>query len=348
MTLFVKLCSLLFFLQITLFGIEVDTFYGPIEVEEPVLIELIASPAFQRLKFIHQYGVSYYTTYKEEYTRYAHSIGVFTVLRLKGCSLEEQIAGLLHDVSHTVFSHVGDWIFGRENEEQDYQNTIHYTFLKESGLEEILNRHGYLIANILPKEEFFPALEQKNPNLSADRIDYNIQGAYYQDFITYEEAQEILKDLSFVEGNWISTKKDLMEKLVRFSLFMTENCWGSAANCLMSRWLADAILRGIETGLITYKDIHFGTDQAIWEKLSNSKDPLIQRKMEMLFQVDKLYSLVNPQEADLIIINKFRGIDPWIKRDEKLTRLTSISPTLSKEYKEIKEKVALGWAIKLH
>lgn len=67
---------------------QIDTFYGPIEVQEPVLLELIDSPAFKRLKGVHQYGVAYYTTHREEYNRYDHSIGVFTILRLKGASLD--------------------------------------------------------------------------------------------------------------------------------------------------------------------------------------------------------------------------------------------------------------------
>ena len=92
-------------------GEKVDTFYGSIDVQEPVLIDLIHSPAVQRLKRVHQYGVAFYTTHKENYTRYDHSLGVFAILRLKEASLQEQIAGLLHDVSHTAFSHVGDWAY---------------------------------------------------------------------------------------------------------------------------------------------------------------------------------------------------------------------------------------------
>ena len=200
---------LFFFASFSLYAEKIDTFYGPIDVEEPVLLELIESPAFQRLKCIHQYGVGYYTTHPEEYTRYDHSMGVFAVLRMKNCSLEEQIAGLLHDVSHTIFSHVGDWIFGKHGQEKDYQNEIHAHFLSKSGLGTILEKYHFTIDQVLPGENF-PALEQKLPNLCADRIDYNIQGAYHQGFITYEEAQKIFEDLQFAAGNWISTEPELM------------------------------------------------------------------------------------------------------------------------------------------
>jgi hypothetical protein len=67
-------------------GKPIETFYGAIAVEEPVLLELIESSAFQRLKYIHQYCVSYYTTHREEYTRYdapwkSKSQGFYTTSR---------------------------------------------------------------------------------------------------------------------------------------------------------------------------------------------------------------------------------------------------------------------------
>jgi uncharacterized protein len=337
---------LLCLLPITLSAAPIDTFYGVIEVEEPILLELIENPIFQRLKSLHQYGVGYYTTHREEYTRYAHSLGVFALLRAQGLSLEEQVAGLLHDVSHTVFSHVGDWIFGKEHQEKDYQNTTHAVFLEESGLGEILRKYHFTVDQILPTEESFPALECRLPNLCADRIDYNIQGAYYRGFITYEEAKTLFEGLQFTQGTWLHRDWELLKKLVRFSLFMTEHCWGSATNHLSSRWLADAILRGIDLGSISYEEIHFGTDQVIWDRLINHQDPLIRKKMEMLPQTEDYYRLVDPSDADLLVKSKFRGIDPWVLSEEGLVRLTTTDPILAQDYQSAKERIQRGWAIK--
>ncbi|MBX7067082.1 MAG: HD domain-containing protein [Parachlamydiales bacterium] len=324
----------------------IDTFYGPIEVEEPLVLELIDSPAFQRLKEIHQYGVSYYTTHKEEYSRYDHSIGVFAVLRLKGASLNEQIAGLLHDVSHTAFSHVGDWIFGKEHKENDYQTSIHAHFLEESGLAAILNRYEISVDQILPEEELFPALECPLPNLCADRIDYNIQGAYYQGFITYEEGLAILNDLAFIDRRWVSSRPELIKKLTYFSLFMTQDCWGSPRNHLESRWLADAILRGIDLGCITLADIHFGTDQLIWDKLFSQDDPEIQKSMNRILHEGSCFSLTE-DGPDLVIKPKFRGIDPWILVDSKWVRLTEFDDEVREKFAKTKQIIQNGWYVRL-
>lgn len=326
---------------------QIDTFYGPMDVQEPVLLELIECPAFQRLKFIHQYGVSYYTTHPEEYNRYDHSLGVFAILRAKGSPLKEQIAGLLHDVSHTVFSHVGDWIYGKKNQEKDYQNTIHAFFLEQCGIAAILEKYGYTVEQMLPKWELFPALECPLPSLCADRIDYNIQGAVYQKFITYEEALTIFDDLKFVNNMWVGTNEELLKKLTRFSFFMSKDCWGSPLNYVTSQWLAEAILRAVDLGSISHDDIQFGIDQIIWDMLLHHDDVVIQNKMTMISQPEKYYALVSPAEADFIVKSRFRGIDPWIVKENDCLRITSIDPFLKKEYNEVKQLFENGWGIKM-
>lgn len=327
---------------------QVDTFYGPMEIQEPILLELIDHPSFQRLKHIHQYGVSYYTTHQEEYNRFDHSIGVFAILRENHASLKEQIAGLLHDVSHTAFSHVGDWVFGKENQEKNYQDSIHENFLEKSGLAEILRKYHYNPDDILPNEEFFPALENRLPNLCADRIDYNIQGAFYQGFITHEEALLIFKDLRFVNKKWISTRPDLMKKLTYFSLFMTQDCWGSPTNYVASRWLADAIIRGIEMGIISKEEFHFGTDHEIWDKLMREKDPIIAKKMKMVMNANSYFAIVNATaQYDFIVKSKFRGINPWILTNPDCVRLTNMDAKLADDFEAVRKQLCEGWPIKI-
>src|SRR5579885_1368614 len=325
------------------FGETVETFYGSIEVEEPVILELIKSPAIQRLKHIHQYGVAYYTTHTEDYNRFDHSLGVFAILKKNNATLEEQIVGLLHDVSHTVFSHVGDWLFGKEYQEEDYQTTIYKIYLSHSGIEDILVKHGFILNNLQPKCKKFIKLEQSLPNLCADRIDYNIQGAYYQKFLTKEEAIELYNDLRFVDGRWVGTRIDLLKKLARFTLFMTQDCWGAADNYAASRWLADAMLKGLAMGLITWNEIHFGVDQDIWNKLLNSQDEYIQKRMHMVLHATQYFKWVDPADADVLVKFRCRGIDPWVLHKGQIIRLSIIDADLAHEIDVVKKRANEGW-----
>src|SRR4051812_29346399 len=88
-----------------------DSVYGAVEIDEPVLLALLHSNAVQRLEQLMQHGVTALLGVTPSTTRLEHSIGVMLLVRRLGGSLQEQIAALLHDVSHTVFGHVIDYVF---------------------------------------------------------------------------------------------------------------------------------------------------------------------------------------------------------------------------------------------
>ena len=87
-----------------------DKVYGNKTVNDPVLIELINSRSVQRLKGLNQYKIpdTYYRRDKQNYSWYEHSVGVMLLLKKLDADVEQQIAGLLHGVSHYTFSHLAD------------------------------------------------------------------------------------------------------------------------------------------------------------------------------------------------------------------------------------------------
>ncbi|NGX39364.1 MAG: hypothetical protein KR126chlam1_00690 [Chlamydiae bacterium] len=345
-----KLSPFLFFLlffQLLAYSKPVETFYGTIEVTEPLLLELIESAPMQRLKKVHQYGVSYYTSHREEYSRYDHSLGVFAILRLKGASLKEQVAGLLHDVSHTVFSHVGDFVFQHDASRDSYQDKIHEWFLEKYGIGKILKKHGYTVAEVHPDSGAFHALEQDLPDLCADRIDYNLQGAFHRGFLTKKEALTLLESMVFEEGRWESSRPDLMKKVVRFSLFMTEDCWGSADNYLKSTWLAEVIIKAIQLKKITWEDVYYGTDDRVWVTLKGIDDPYISERFQKILHPQNHFQLSDKGSADLEVRQKFRGINPLIRSGSELKRLTEWDTAIAGEYYLVKKRMEKGWSIKM-
>ena len=101
-----------------------DDIYISHRIEDKSLVSLINSSSVQRLKDISQLGIPDEYSHRKGFSRYEHSLGVLILLKNLGASLEEQVAGLLHDVSHTPFSHVMDWVIGDPSKE-DYQDNIH-------------------------------------------------------------------------------------------------------------------------------------------------------------------------------------------------------------------------------
>ncbi|XP_054429762.1 deoxynucleoside triphosphate triphosphohydrolase SAMHD1 [Pteronotus mesoamericanus] len=102
-----------------------DPIHGHFELH-PLLIRIIDTPQFQRLRYIKQLGGTYYVFPGASHNRFEHSLGVGY---LAGClvrALKEkqpelhitdrdilcvQIAGLCHDLGHGPFSHMFDGRF---------------------------------------------------------------------------------------------------------------------------------------------------------------------------------------------------------------------------------------------
>ncbi|MBC6133594.1 HD domain-containing protein [Listeria booriae] len=86
-----------------------DVLYGEFEIDG-VLERLFKSDAMQRLAGVHQAGAAYLVQKNWTVNRLEHSVGVMLLVKKFGAKLDEQIAALLHDISHTSFSHVVDYL----------------------------------------------------------------------------------------------------------------------------------------------------------------------------------------------------------------------------------------------
>lgn len=323
----------------------IQTAYGPLAIEDPLAVDLILSPSFQRLKGINQYGVVKYVTPTEEYNRFDHSLGVYYLLKKAGVSREEQIAGLLHDVSHTVFSHVGDYVFKDQYPGDSYQDDIHLWYLKECGIDAILRAHGIDAETVDHKRDDFHALDKPLPYLCADRIDYNLQGGLLRGLLSRDEFDQITDDLEFAEGNWNLKSIQSATLLGKCSLVMTTTLWGAAWEALSYRFAASALRRSFDTQLVTFEEFHFSTDDLVWDKLLKSNDPIISSLIKKIRNIHHEFSLTSPGKEDLLLKLKFRGLDPLVHTGDGLKALTSLSPSYLEEYTQAKKCMENGWCI---
>lgn len=328
----------------------IESFYGPISIQEPVILALIDHPAIQRLKKIHQYGIAHYFSdrYYGEYSRYDHSVGVFALLRKFGAPLEEQIAGLLHDASHTIFSHVGDHIFAHHNHDSSYQDDIHKWYLEVSGLGKTLSEYGFSVDQVLHKKGTFYALEQDLPDICADRLEYNIQGGVLEGLIEKSDVAEILEAVQFNDNKWVFTNATCAKKLARVSLYLTKHQWGSPQNQITYNWAAQAINLMVKAGELTFDDIHFGTDDEIWHRMRTSKNEIVRALVHQITYYKRHYYLSNKNHYDFKSVAKFRGINPLVKTQYGLKRLTEIDANFKDEYETIRTVMDNGWYITFH
>ncbi|CDK30675.1 HD domain-containing protein [Candidatus Babela massiliensis] len=323
----------------------VDTVYGTEMISDPVIIDLINNYYFQRLKRVNQYGVDFYIYKPEEYTRYDHSLGVFLLSRKYGASLKEQVASLLHDVSHTAFSHVADFLFNKADSKDSYQDDIHYEFIKNTSLKEVLKKHGFKIKDIVHKSKSFRRLEADIPDICADRLEYNLYGGLLEGLINKNDINSILENLKFEDGQWFFINSYYARKFADITIYLTKYRWGSHDNAVRNTLFANVLKTAVEIKLIDFKDISYGFDDEIWSKLLLCDDPFIKKGIDKLVNFKNSF-VVNRENFDLFLKPKCRAVDPLVKIGNKLIRLSSIDQEFKTRLDYLKDLLSQGLCIK--
>lgn len=325
-------------------SVALETLYGTLEITEPVIIELLHHPALLRLQEIDQHGPSTYFLNYPTFNRYTHSIGVFALLRKFGANLTVQIAGLLHDVSHTIFSHLADRFFNTGNYIA-YQDHIHQWHLQKTGIADVLIKYGYAIEDMEP--EHWPMLKNKLPALCADRIDYNIQAGVMFDQLSADDVTATLNDLRYENNTWFFATKESARKIGDASHYYTKEMLASAWNTAHHHWPVSALNVLVARNLVTFGDVHFGVDQKVLDLLEKSSDKHIKDMLKRCRTPDKYFKLVSAaEEHDLSDYPKNRALNPPVMVDGKIVPLTQIYDSFKKSFDDVKRHCQKGLKLK--
>lgn len=168
-----------------------DPVHGYIHIDAQVIWDLLDTPEFQRLRRIRQLGGVFQVYHAAEHSRFAHSLGVYEIVRrmvievedirtqLSDSEKEEVLcAALLHDLGHGPFSHSFENVSDRSHEQMTAD-----LILQDTKVHEVLrNRREDLpekVASIIQgTHEKSLVCEMVSGQLDADRMDYLLRDAY--------------------------------------------------------------------------------------------------------------------------------------------------------------------------
>ncbi|MFY0543243.1 HD domain-containing protein [Brevibacillus sp. H7] len=317
-----------------------DPLYGTWNVDG-VLAELLLSRPVQRLKRIHQGGASYLVNPIWNVTRYEHSVGVMLLLRKLGAGLEEQIMGLLHDVSHTAFSHVADLVF--QNQQEDFHEQIFEQVVLHSDVPEILDRHGLQVTDLFQKS--FPLLDRQLPGLSADRIDYTLRDMYSYGKTTKREVDQFLESLIVQEGIICTDSIPRAEWFVQLFYQEVIEFFLDPLNLYGYEMLSQAIRLSLEKGVLNREHLLLD-DETVMGRMKESGDPQIVPLLERIHpRVRVTESKTNYQFHR---INKLRTIDPDVLIEEgRLIRASEASNRVKIQTEQARKRALAGTYVKV-
>jgi HD superfamily phosphohydrolase len=211
------------------------------------LIDLINCREVQRLRRIHQLGVSNFTYPGADHTRFAHSLGVTHLMQLVLEHLErasdaEKIknarqallaTALLHDVGHGPFSHLFEPCLGIDHEQwsiaviRDERSQVHQVLKKQNAY---LPDH---VADLIDSDNtIHPAWQRAlmSSQLDVDRLDYLrrdslFSGAGYGHF----DWHRLLTTVEFYEDEtdlvWPSKSALAIEEYIFARYYMYQNVY---------------------------------------------------------------------------------------------------------------------------
>ena len=303
-----------------------DAVLGPCLISEPVVVELMQGPSLQRLRGVDQSGYPEpFFPHLQKRTRFEHSVGVFLLLRQYGACLKEQVAGLIHDVSHTAFSHCVDYSLGDSESErtQSHQDSVFESFVRGSEIPGILARHG-LDVDACMDDSHFPLKERPLPNLCADRIDYSLRSAG-----ALGESQHSMAILETLRSDGREWYFDTIASARQYAaLFSRLNAtfWCGVSSAMMFRTVGDCLCYARQKGYLATSDF-FATDEEVLDKVRHHLDE--DDHLCLLF--DRMNHRVaiyeDPSNYESVVFCKSRVVDPLCMHEGKLSPLSDVDPS---------------------
>lgn len=177
-----------------------DPVHGDIHITDQVVLDVLKSKEFQRMRRIKQLGPVSYVFPGATHTRFEHNLGVYELTR-KICDIFEQkypsktpgdglwdpdnrllveCAGLLHDIGHGPYSHTFEHLFGTNHEKIGQRIITDPSTEINRALKQVAPNFPEAVASVIAKT--YPNMQvvkMISSQADADRMDYLQRDAYF-------------------------------------------------------------------------------------------------------------------------------------------------------------------------
>lgn len=325
-----------------------DDLYGEVEFHES-LTPLLEHPLVRRLHGVSQHGWIDILYPSILCSRYDHSIGAAALVNYCGASLEEQAAALLHDISHTAFSHASDSIPEKLTKnrvvsgDESFHEAQKDLFLKTyaSSLKEICYEKGWNLEMLMSSENY-QVLEKSRPELCADRLDYTFRDGVIMGFITKKDCQRYIRNIVIHNGSMLCLNKKTALEIGELYLKLDQYLWGNPHFCGINELGTQLVATALNLSIISIEDLWL-TDVELIRLIKKHKNKDLVRLLNLI--LSKPAFIKDMKNWDILIDRKPRYIDPPVLFESSVVFCSE----LDKEYhakinvlaSQLEEKVPL-------
>ncbi|AHF80329.1 HD domain-containing protein [Thermococcus paralvinellae] len=209
-----------------------DPIHGSMKIKG-VILDLVKTPEFQRLRSIRQLGLAYLVYPGANHSRFEHSLGAYNIASRLAQEVELsedektllEMGALLHDIGHGPFSHTFEQIYKHYVKEYDHMRLGQNIILgkidiidgdidNRKFIPEIIESYGYSpkeVADlILGKYEKRYLGQMLHGDVDVDQIDYLMRDAHYTGVAHgIIDIERLLKVLKIHDGQLVVDEKGI-------------------------------------------------------------------------------------------------------------------------------------------
>lgn len=294
------------------------------------LSKYLQLPVMQRLKGIGLLcGTDWTALYKNRfyYSRYDHSLGVALIVWHFTHDKKQTLAGLFHDLSTPLFSHVADFRKGDALTQSATEEPNEAIIKDDKQLCKLLAEDG-LTPEQVCDYHIYPVADNEIPQLSADRLEYMFpSGMALEGSWTLEEVSKVYNNLTVLKNeegiDELGFQSLDMAELYTYRFCMTGHVLQLNENKLTLSLLAKITSLAIDEGLLTEEDCMILSEKEAMERFQEKGSETLQKYFRTFRNMTEVKHLQeNPGEGYFSVKLKVkqRYINPLVKCEDGVVR----------------------------
>ena len=310
-----------------------------IDQEYPVFIDkYLKTKTMRRIKYITQFcGCDYTKLYNPLFlfTRLDHSLVVAHMVWHFTHDKKSTIVALLHDVGTPCFAHTIDVVMGDSLNQESSERDVADIIKQDSKLLSLLKSDGIDLGDFKNMKDH-PILENKSPNLCADRLDGVLHTCYiWVHTHSLEEIKEVYDDLCVLNNESNSLEigfrsERIAVKFANMVSVYSKELQGNRDKYVM-KYICEVIKKAFEKDLISLDDLYDKKEKDIVNILKNN--------YESWKYFSKAKSIISSDEIpDQFYISfdiKKRKTIPLVLKDGNPIRINKVSSKANQIYLDI-------------